>query len=541
MSPRFQWAPIGGVVNFECRFETFDDHYEVTWYKNEQQLIDGRQPRLAILNNGTELMLTALEPTDTGAFTCRVRHKNGAAGQSMATLLVQEDTVQSKTSQEHQPQKLWIFHATGVTILQGVCGQTLHEIDARDIIVGNVQLCGAFNVEDNKQQPAMTRCEWSQDVVVIDGHLYIGQPNLNRLVVFNIEQLNIVSIIQTDAQPKRLWSKKVDGRENQIWVLCDGNTNYYDEKMVRDSSQDDVDFEWRESLSADRDSSIDVSKYDYLNDKYLRNRKTIQVVRLPSNESQQLHHQHHQEVKHRVRRQADVVHLQPVDGHFDLVYDLFMPPRYESIFKEESTIKMNDLIKESIYAYATHWEERSLVKISIPKMEYTHSIRLADCQPISVTIIDRRAGGLVAVFCQTPITHRLNGQLILDQATDAILAHNTHLNAHQAYLSPDQRYLVGIMHEHSNNITCLDRTQEKCVRAYNTSTILVQRITETGVEFMYDVRTSLDIVECRFVWRNGRYDFVMASGTPNREDLLYLFLEDGHVELISGVGRPTEG
>lgn len=59
-----------------------------------------------------------------------------------------------------------------------------------------------------------------------------------------------------------------------------------------------------------------------------------------------------------------------------------------------------------------------------------------------------------------------------------------------------------------------------------------------GVVFQYDVRTTLNIVNCVFVWKNGNYDAVLASGTPNREDLLYLSLIDGRVELISGIGRP---
>jgi len=73
------------------------------------------------------------------------------------------------------------------------------------------------------------------------------------------------------------------------------------------------------------------------------------------------------------------------------------------------------------------------------------------------------------------------------------------------------------------------------------TTIIVQRVTRTGLEFLYDVRTSLDIVSCEFVWKGGNYDAILASGTANREDLLYLSLSDGRVELITGIGRPTNG
>jgi len=306
------------------------------------------------------------------------------------------------------------------------------------------------------------------------------------------------------------------GKETQVWVLCNGNLNYFEEQQ-------------QQQLASDS-SSMDLSantKFDLLNEKYLKNRKTIQVVRLPEGPIVS-GRKTTTEQQRRARRQADVIHLQPVDGHFDLVYDLFMPNHYESIFKSDTDKRVRSVMQESPFAYATHWEERSLVKISLHKLEYMQSIRLADCQPIAASIITRRSGGLVAVQCQTPVTHQLNGQLILDQVTDAILTHNLHLNAHTSYLSPDHRFLVNILHEHSNSST-------------NSSTIIVQRISEQGVEFMYDVRTSLDIVGCVFVWKEGNYDLVLASGTHNREDLLYLSLIDGHVELISGIGRPTEG
>lgn len=157
------------------------------------------------------------------------------------------------------------------------------------------------------------------------------------------------------------------------------------------------------------------------------------------------------------------------------------------------------------------------------QFKYVKTINLADCQPITGMYTDH---GLLIIQCQTPVTHQLNGQLIVDQITDAIIAFNAHVKAQKSYLSPNQHFLVNILHNSSNPTS---------------TTIIVQRVTRSGVEFMYDVRTSLDIVNCEFVWKNGNYDAVLASGTSNREDMLYLSLSDGRVELISGIGRPTIG
>lgn len=458
------------------------------------------------------------------------------------------------------------------------------------IYQNSLTLCGnGYNNNDQSSSSSSTtmiQCDWSEDIVQLNGLIYIAQPNLNRILVLHELQLSIVQVIATDPQPRRLRIVESSemGKDPQIWVLCDGNNNnndynYYNNDEQRSSNipKDLIESEWKDlgDYSVSSSSSVG-SKFDYLNEKYRKNRKTIQVIRLmhdagssplsssPGKQSSSQQQQSPQ-VQSLMHHHIDVIHLQPVDGHFDLVYDFFIPEHYESIFKNEYNKRMKKVMHDSPYAYATHWEERSLIKISINQLEYIHSIRLNDCQPIAASIITRKAGGLLAVQCQTPITHQLNGQLILDQVTDAILLHNSHLNAHKSYLSPDHRYLVSIYHDFANSTQCqhdetgtttlcpsqyrssssssrkTTRTTNTNTMATNTSTIIVQKINDNGIEFMYDVRTSLDIVNCLFVWKNGNYDLILASATPNREDLLYLSLIDGHVELISGIGRPTEG
>lgn len=175
------------------------------------------------------------------------------------------------------------------------------------------------------------------------------------------------------------------------------------------------------------------------------------------------------------------------------------------------------------YAHVTHWDERAIIKIDMSQFKYMKTINLADCQPINGIHTDH---GLLIIQCQTPITHQLNGQLVVDQITDALIAYNVHVKAQKSYLSPNQHFLVNVLHNSSTPTA---------------TTIIVQRVTRTGLEFLYDVRTSLDIVNCEFVWKNGNYDAILASGTANREDLLYLSLSDGRVELITGIGRPTSG
>ncbi|RWS08284.1 follistatin-related protein 5-like protein, partial [Dinothrombium tinctorium] len=379
-------------------------------------------------------------------------------------------------------QRLWVFHGNGVSVYSAGCGGLLHEVDARDIIPQNgLALCGGTQIESG------LLCTWSENAVVSDSKIYIGQPNLNRIIVFHSQQLNVVQVIATDPQPMQLWF--IRGQtEDQIWVLCHGQIETQRKTHSAYSNYDEMDtvnreFNWNSP-------SMEQKRH---------NKKTVQVVRILPNS-----------------RAQNVIHLQPIDGHFDLVYDLFVP---------KPTPLQRHHFHNNRYAYVTHWDERALIKIDMEQFKYVKTINLAECQPVNAVFTEY---GLLIVQCQTPVTHQLNGQLVLDQITDTIISYNAHIKSHKSYLSPNQHFLVNIFH----NTSTLSPIS---------TTIIVQKVTQSGLQFLYDVRTTLTIVNCDFVWKNGNYDAILASGTANREDLLYLSLIDGRVELISGIGRPTKG
>jgi hypothetical protein len=486
VSPRFQWEPIGGMATMECKYETFEDSITVEWFKNDEMLLSNQ--RTTLMNNNTKVQIGQLERTDTGAYSCRVSDKKDTAvGQDVSSLLIQDEAV-AISSIDSDKERLWVFHGNGVSIYSGGCEGLLHELDGRDILPqSGLTLCGGTDPEQH------VICEWSDNAIVANSKIYIGQPNLNRIVVFHSIQLNVVQVIATDPQPKKLWSVQSGVDEQQIWVLCFGNS--VDMKADDESKHDSFgDFEERkQGDSVEFDWSYPSQQQQHYN------RKTVQVIRLSAN----VH-------------QPNVIHLQPIDGHFDLVYDLFIPSYSPQRLHQQHGITNR-------YAHVTHWDERAIIKIDMSQFKYMKTINLADCQPINGIHTDH---GLLIIQCQTPITHQLNGQLVVDQITDALIAYNVHVKAQKSYLSPNQHFLVNVLHNSS---------------IPTATTIIVQRVTRTGLEFLYDVRTSLDIVNCEFVWKNGNYDAILASGTANREDLLYLSLSDGRVELITGIGRPTSG
>lgn len=172
-------------------------------------------------------------------------------------------------------------------------------MDARDIIPQNgLALCGGSDAEPN------VFCEWSENAVISsDLKIYIGQPKLNRITVFNSVQMNVIQVIATDPRPKQLMLVKSQ-IEERIWVLChgqlEGEHNKHHDDKIRNSfgnyeeerQKGNFEFEWNMPSR----------------EQQRHNRKTVQIIRISPN----------------VRSQ-NVIHLQPIDGHFDLVYDLFVP------------------------------------------------------------------------------------------------------------------------------------------------------------------------------------------------------------------------
>ena len=198
VSPRFQWEPVGGMATMECKYETFEDEITIEWFKNEELLLSNQ--RTTIMNNATRVQIGQLERTDTGAYSCRVADKkDSASGQDVSSLLIQDEAVAINSGEKRE--HLWVFHGNGVSIYSGGCDGLLHELDGRDILPqSGLTLCGGTDPQQH------VICEWSDNAIIANSKIYVGQPNLNRIVVFHTIQLNVVQVIATDPQPKRLWS-----------------------------------------------------------------------------------------------------------------------------------------------------------------------------------------------------------------------------------------------------------------------------------------------------------------------------------------------
>lgn len=301
------------------------------------------------------------------------------------------------------------------------------------------------------------------------------------MIVFDTQHLSVSQILATDPRPMKLYL--VPGvREQRIWLLCYGTDLKYrltDVEERKAVAKDELNEE-EDGLFGQFDSNVQIHQHNpdqyfegadderksdqfewksFSREQQLHNRKTIQILRLASNSAHSI--------------VQNVVHLQPIDGHFDLVYNLFVPKSLDEYHLNNggnpassmSQIKNGqELGSGQRWAYASHYEERSLIKIDMENFKYIKSINLADCHPIDAVFTQF---GLLIVQCETPVTHQLNGQLVLDQITDAIIDYNTEIKAHKSYLSPNEQFLISIFHNTSEFGAI-------------SSTIIVQKVTQSG-------------------------------------------------------------
>lgn len=433
-NPQFQWSPVGGVATIECRFDSMETGSVIEWLKNDEVITSNM--RMSIMNNGTKLQMADLVPSDTGAYTCRVRNSDDTAvSQDISSLLVQNEPIAPST--HHDKEKLWLFHGNGVSIYSEGCKGLIHEMDTRDILpLNGLPLCG-------RTENDARLCEWGPNAIQVGNKIYISQYNLNRIVVFHAKQLNVIQLIATDPQPRQLHLVKSPS-EWRIWILCHGQpmngkklqdlNGRRDAASLYEQMLEDPEYQWRSPSK----------------EQQRHNCKTVQIIRI-SDEKDSNH-----VASNGNSNNNGVIHLQPIDGHFDLVYDLFVP--------NLSPVQSQQFYSGNKYAYATHWDERAVVKIDMDQLKYIKTINLAECQPVSAVFTDY---GLLIIQCQTPITHQLNGQLVLDQITDSIISFNGHIRGHKSFLSPNQRFLVNIFQNETNS-------------GITSTTVIVQEVTKDG-------------------------------------------------------------
>ncbi|XP_017770314.1 PREDICTED: follistatin-related protein 5-like, partial [Nicrophorus vespilloides] len=207
------------------------------------------------------------------------------------------------------------------------------------------------------------------------------------------------------------------------------------------------------------------------------------------------------------KRKHHTVHPEPIDGQFDLVRGLFIPSPNQEL--SHYSFK---------YGYVTHTNQRGLYKLDLANLRYTRSVDLTPYNCVPAQVQFSALYGLVIMQCLEPVTGHPTGQLLLDYLTDTVVATKPGLPG-VPFISPDSRKLV-----------TLDRTDSG-------ATLIVQEITPTGVTFSFDVKTTLNISDITFYPSETTHSYDIYASAQDKEDILFLNLLTGKVEIITGVGR----
>ncbi|KAG8235846.1 hypothetical protein J437_LFUL015639 [Ladona fulva] len=260
-------------------------------------------------------------------------------------------------------------------------------------------------------------CSWGQAINVDNRYVYVTQPKKDRVLVISKIQMVVVDVVVTDKYPVQLHHVPP---LDQVWVL-----------------------NWR----SEENHGI----------------KTIQIIRDASQ-----------------KRKHHTVHPEPIDGQFDLVKGLFMPP-------------LQDFSHSFKYGYVTHTNQRGLFKLDLANMRYIRSVDLTpyNCVPREIE------------FSSLLVTYR-----------SALFG--------KPQISPDSRKVV-----------TLDRGDQGV-------TLVVQEITEYGLKFCFDVKTTLNISDIAFYPSQTTHGYDLYASASDKEDILFLNLVTGKVEMITGVGRAMQ-
>ncbi|OXA59102.1 Follistatin-related protein 5 [Folsomia candida] len=134
------------------------------------------------------------------------------------------------------------------------------------------------------------------------------------------------------------------------------------------------------------------------------------------------------------------------------------------------------------YAYVGHKNGRGLYKMDLVALRYTKSVDLTPYNCVPQHIQFSSLYGMVIVECFEPVTNRATGQLVLDALTDSVVYYK-----------------------------------------------------ENGLEFSFDVKTSLNISDVTFFPSQRSHTYDLYASSVDKDDVLFVDLESGKVEMVSGV------
>ncbi|CAH1795561.1 unnamed protein product [Owenia fusiformis] len=205
--------------------------------------------------------------------------------------------------------------------------------------------------------------------------------------------------------------------------------------------------------------------------------------------------------------QHHTIHTEPVANRFDQIEDIFVPGN-------------NDLSHQFSHGYVVHHEQQALFKIDLETMKYVRTIDLKKYECVPHKVEYAPLGGNILVQCNSPMefVEPKPKLLILDYITDKVIGLYPRL-AGEPFATPDGRYIINV--------------DKNSVTVYSVDD-------EGNLKHSFDEYTGVHVSDVAFFPSDSGKSYDFYASSTDKNDVMYINLATGRVELIEGVGQGME-
>uniref|UniRef100_H2ZG16 Follistatin-related protein 5 n=1 Tax=Ciona savignyi TaxID=51511 RepID=H2ZG16_CIOSA len=252
--PRTQHVETGSSFNVMCHVRGIPPP-RITWLMNGDQL-EMESGRYVIMSNNTELHINSAQESDSAAYSCLATNVAGSNEEIGAVFV--EDMVETSEYANGEVAAFFIFHESGIVILDPRSCQELRRIQADEALPGLLRqnkLCQIMNSD------GVRHCNWSSAVVAGSRFVYAAQPTENRVVVVDLRLERVVEVLATDPMPVELYYV---ASTDQLFVHCwvDGSRRMSNLQVIYAASVPGMHFA-AQIQPLDGGNSIDLAVYSF--------------------------------------------------------------------------------------------------------------------------------------------------------------------------------------------------------------------------------------------------------------------------------------
>uniref|UniRef100_A0A4W3HYD3 Follistatin-related protein 5 n=1 Tax=Callorhinchus milii TaxID=7868 RepID=A0A4W3HYD3_CALMI len=214
--PESQAREPGVTASLRCHAEGIPNP-QITWLKNGIDIMPKLSKQLTLQANGSGVHISNVRYEDTGAYTCIAKNDAGV-DEDISSLFVEDS---ARKTRMYNPRlgvgnMFYIFYEDGIKVIQPIECEIQRHIKPSEKILGyQDEVCPKAEGE------TVQRCLWATAVNIKNKYIYITQPNLNRVLIVDIQSQKAVQFVATDPIPVKL---HYDKSHDQVWVLSWGDT-----------------------------------------------------------------------------------------------------------------------------------------------------------------------------------------------------------------------------------------------------------------------------------------------------------------------------